>query len=324
MENKPVFERIKAETSKDHTLQLVKSYAERGWPAYVEDIAKPAREFFAERGCLGRLNGIVRRGNQIAIPSSLRAEILERIHNLHMGLTKSRERYRDAVWWPHISKAVKEKVKGVLTVISIGQVSHVSRLSLHPCQNLHGRNLQLSCHPVKWSFKSFIARFGIPEQIMTDNGPQFRSQVFADFTKAYKITRITSSPYNPQANGMVKHAVKTAKTILRQENPALALLSYRDTPTEPTRESPAKLLMGRKLRTTVQMFKQNLKPRCPNIIKVKLNDARAKSANERTYNRRYSARLLPFLQKGDKVRVKTDAEKQLESLWILRVPPVPW
>ncbi|RXN22487.1 Transposon Ty3-I Gag-Pol poly [Labeo rohita] len=110
-EKKPVFERIKAETAKDHTPQLVKGYVERGWPAYVKDVAKPAREFYAERGCLSQLNGVVRRGNQIVIPSSLRAEILERIHHGHMGLTKSRERYRDAVWWPHISKAVMEKVQ---------------------------------------------------------------------------------------------------------------------------------------------------------------------------------------------------------------------
>uniref|UniRef100_A0A673G6N8 Integrase catalytic domain-containing protein n=1 Tax=Sinocyclocheilus rhinocerous TaxID=307959 RepID=A0A673G6N8_9TELE len=164
---------------------------------------------------------------------------------------------------------------------------------------------------------SIIARFGIPEQIVTDNGPQFRSQLFADFTEAYEITHVTSSPYYPQANGMAERAMKIAKTILRQENPVLALLSYRDTPTEPTRESPAKLLMGRKLRTTVPTFKQNLKRRFPNIIKVKLNDARAKGANERAYNRRYSARPLPSLQKGDKVRVKTDAEKQWKTTGVI-------
>lgn len=56
-------------------------------PAYVKDIAKPARDFFAERGCLSQLNGVIRRGNQIVIPSSLRVEILERIHHGHMGLT---------------------------------------------------------------------------------------------------------------------------------------------------------------------------------------------------------------------------------------------
>lgn len=90
-EKKPAFKRIKVETAKDHTLQLVKGYVERGWPAYVKDVVKPAREFFAERGFLSQLNGVVRRGNQTVMPSSLRVEILERIHHGHMGLTKSRE-----------------------------------------------------------------------------------------------------------------------------------------------------------------------------------------------------------------------------------------
>ncbi|KAL0175066.1 hypothetical protein M9458_031034, partial [Cirrhinus mrigala] len=226
-EKKPVFERIKAETAKDHTLQLVKGYVERG---------KRMPE------------------------SAERAEILERIHHGHMGLTKSRERYRDAVWWPHISKAVKEKVqrpsqpREPLITTPLPELPW-QKLAADLCElngktylivtDYYSRWLEILSLPkassegVIQKLVSIIARFGILEQIVTDNGPQFRSQVFTDFIKAYEIIHITSSPYYPQANGMAERAVKTAKTILRQENPALALLSYRDTPTEPTRESPA-------------------------------------------------------------------------------------
>ncbi|RXN12286.1 Transposon Ty3-I Gag-Pol poly [Labeo rohita] len=263
-----------------------------------------------------------------------------------MGLTKSRESYRDAVWWPHISKAVKEIVQRCpycnkhrpsqphepFITTPLPELPW-QKLAADLCElngktylivtDYYSRWLEILSLPkassegVIQKLVIILARFGIPEQIVTDNGPQFRSQVFADFTEAYEITHITLRTYYTQANGMAERAVKTEKTILRQENPALALLSYRDTPTEPTRESPAKLLMGRRLRTTVPTFKQNLKPKCPNIIKVKLNDTRAKSANERTYNRRYSARLLPSLQKGDKVHVKTDAEKQWKTMGVI-------
>lgn len=50
------------------------------------------------------------RANQIVIPQTLRSEMLERIHHGHQGLNKCRKRYRDAIWWPKIGQAVKDKL----------------------------------------------------------------------------------------------------------------------------------------------------------------------------------------------------------------------
>ena len=49
--------------------------------------------------------------------------------------------------------------------------------------------------------KSIMARHGIPAEIVSHNGPQFSSEVFAEFTKLYGITHQTSSPRYPQGNG---------------------------------------------------------------------------------------------------------------------------
>lgn len=48
---------------------------------------------------------------------------------------------------------------------------------------------------------SVFARFGIPEELLTDNGPQFTSKQFQDFMCRYDIKPTTSSP---QANGMAE------------------------------------------------------------------------------------------------------------------------
>lgn len=49
--------------------------------------------------------------------------------------------------------------------------------------------------------KATFARFGIPEQIVSDNGPQFTSELWTEFRDRYDFEHVTSSPYNPQSNG---------------------------------------------------------------------------------------------------------------------------
>ncbi|MGH0127348.1 UNVERIFIED_CONTAM: hypothetical protein FKN15_039378 [Acipenser sinensis] len=117
---------------------------------------------------------------------------------------------------------------------------------------------------------------------------------------------------------MAERAVKTAKEILKQADPCLALLSYRSTPTEPTQESPARLLMGRRIRTTVPTLKQNLIPEWPDLNVVRQNDTKAKQSYEKYYNRKHSTRPLPQLSIGDRVRVKTDGEREWKTTGIVR------
>ncbi|KAK3518258.1 hypothetical protein QTP70_034964, partial [Hemibagrus guttatus] len=59
-----------------------------------------------------------------------------------------------------------------------------------------------------------------------DNRPQFISKAWRNFCDTYDIQHITSSPYNPQGNGHAEWAVQTAKRILKQDDPLLALMSF--------------------------------------------------------------------------------------------------
>ena len=81
------------------------------------------------------------------------------------------------------------------------------------------------------ALKTQFARFGIPEIVRSDNGPQYDSAEFAEFTKQYGFTHQTSSPRFPQSNGFVERMVKTVKKLLWQsDDPCLALLTFRSTP----------------------------------------------------------------------------------------------
>ena len=83
--------------------------------------------------------------------------------------------------------------------------------------------------------KAHFARHGIPEQLVTDNGPQFTSRDFLKFSKEWDFDHRTSSPRHSQSNGKAESAVKEAKKILVKCKKAgsdafLALLDHRNTP----------------------------------------------------------------------------------------------
>ena len=50
--------------------------------------------------------------------------------------------------------------------------------------------------------KSMFARWGIPQDVVSDNGPQSSSESFVRFVRSYGFKYTTSSPYYPQSNGL--------------------------------------------------------------------------------------------------------------------------
>ena len=59
-----------------------------------------------------------------------------------------------------------------------------------------------------------MARHGIPDKIVSDNGPQFSSQEFRMFNDCYEFDHITSFPTYPQSNSKAENAVKTVQRIM--------------------------------------------------------------------------------------------------------------
>ena len=102
---------------------------------------------------------------------------------------------------------------------------------------------------------------GIPETIVSDNGSEFTSCEFGDFTRKNGIRHIKTAPYHPASNGLAERAVQTIKEGLKkmtlgnlETRLARFLYHYRITPHVTTGVSPAELLMGRKLRSQLDLL----------------------------------------------------------------------
>ena len=112
--------------------------------------------------------------------------------------------------------------------------------------------------------KTIFARFGIPEILVTDNGPQFASKEFEAYVKSWSFNHTTTSPRYPQSNGIAENAVKTMKRLFEKckksgVSECQALLDWRNTPTEGMATSPAQRLMGRRCRAIGSLSTRMLK-----------------------------------------------------------------
>ena len=125
----------------------------------------------------------------------------------------------------------------------------------------------LQCNSAKiiTVLKELFAEHGIPEEIRSDNRPQFASHLFAEFTKDWNIKHSTSSSRNPRSHGQAESAVKIVTGLLTHakcsgQDPYLALLVYRSTPVDSHLQSPAEMLYQCALCTTVPQRIRNKNP----------------------------------------------------------------
>ena len=114
---------------------------------------------------------------------------------------------------------------------------------------------------LRWSF----ATYGLPDTIVSDNGAVFTSGEFSDFVQRTGIKHVRSAPYYPSTNGMAERAVQTVKQGLMKINKGTInervtkfSLQYWKTPHSTTGVSPAHALMGRRLKSRLDLLHPNM------------------------------------------------------------------
>ena len=153
--------------------------------------------------------------------------------------------------------------------------------------------------------KTHFARYGTPDQVVSDNGPQYPSHHFANFSRTWYFEHITSSPGHSLSNGMAESAVNTAKRIIKRAMESksgvyLAILDHRNTPKQSTRNSPAQSLMNRRTKTLLPTTASLLVPKLTYGKHAALQNSKRRQA---WYHDRHARDIQP-LREGDVVRMK--------------------
>ena len=110
-------EEIRDETSKDETLCHLKDVVYHGWPELFQDCPHDLKDYWNYREDLSVENGLVLKGHRLIVPESLRTQMLSLVHQGHMGTEKCLLRAKDCMFWPGISKDIKELFSNCSTCI---------------------------------------------------------------------------------------------------------------------------------------------------------------------------------------------------------------
>ena len=327
-------QQIKEATEQDEICQQIIYFCLEGWPEDKSTISGAVTPYYPFRGEISLQNGLLLKGDRLIIPSCLRLDVLDKLHEGHQGIVKCRERAKASVWWPGLSKQLGDLVQQCTTCAKERYVPPEtlmpSALPQRPWQKVgtdlfewhkntyvlivdyFSRYIEVAKMQATTSratvehCKSIFARHGVPEIVMSDNGPQYSSGDFASFAEEYGFTHITSSPKFPQSNGEAERAVKTIKGLLQKSgDPYRALMAYRATPIS-NGSSPAELLMGRKIRTTLPVHPSTLKPRWPDMEVIRQKEELNRSKQEESFNIRHGARDLPILHPNTSVVLRGD------------------
>ena len=313
-------EEFKKETRNDATLQQLKQLIIDGRPPdkrHIPDAVKPYIRYIDE---ISDAEGILLRGNRIIVPSSMRKEMKARIHEGHLGIERCKTRAREVLFWPGMATEIADMVSRCETCLqSRKRQPREPLIPLPPttdawsrvaCDLFHmsGKDYllivdyhtsypevsllpEISSAAVIRHTKSIFARHGIPDTVITDNGPQFSCKEYRDFAKQWEFEHTTSSPRHPRSNGKVERTVQMVKTLLKKatksgEDPYLALLNFRACTSPDGTPAPA---MG--------LMKRNLRTRLPSITKEQQSSLKA--AKQKQYYDRGTKTLTARDSKGN-------------------------
>ncbi|GFU21599.1 transposon Tf2-12 polyprotein, partial [Nephila pilipes] len=347
------WEEIAKMTTDDPEMQDVLFHINNGWPEKRKTKIAAQPYWHCKEELYSTKERIICRGQRLVVPVKYRKEILKLLHLSHKGVVSSKIKAKEYFYWPNINRDVEEYVSKCI-ICQKYQRENQKEILINP--EIPGRPWQkVACdffclkgkehllmidylskyvelkplnsttaQSVITVMKSIYATHGIPEDLVSDGGPPFNSNLMTNFFREWGIKHHVTPPHFPRANGQIERAVQTVKNSLTKaadegKDLYVVLLDYRIQPAKDM-QSPAELLMGRKLRTFLPSHPDQLKP----IFDVER--AREALRKRQIIQNKYAnkhATVLPVLHQNAKVWFKHKMKKPWKQGTIIQVGPQP-
>ncbi|KAF8563136.1 hypothetical protein P879_11881 [Paragonimus westermani] len=269
--------RIRQTFADDEEMEKLEVEIRNGWPDNARQVSEIIYPYFKVRDELTTENCLVFRRERLIIPRAARKLTMQEIHGSHFGVRSCTRRAKDTVYWPGMTSHIKDFVSTCMVCeqygirqpkepmvcrsvpkrpwqhVAVDLFSHADKSylllvdyfsDLFEIEKLSAT----SAEEIMGRLKAQFARYGSPECVRSDGGPQFSAQQFAQFAEEWRFKHEVSSPHHSQSNGKVESAVKEAEKIMKKcltakEDAYLTLLEHRNTPSADTDLSPAERLM---------------------------------------------------------------------------------
>ena len=285
--------RIARLTSTDHTLSRIVQMVQYGEWCESDDLTKP----FVDRKLeLSVTAGVLMWGHRIIVPQRARAEVLTELHTAHPGMRRMKALARGYVWWPRIDADIEDVVRRCQPCQESRPAPDRAPLSMWPWPDRPWSRIHVDfAEPVrgryvlvvvdaqsKWveaelcasigsgstikHLRKLFCRWGLPDMLVSDNATTFTSEEFQTFLSENGVEHRTIEPRHSQGNGMAERVVKEVKLALQrcgggQWDVCLAnwLFHQRIAPHSTTGVPPAELMLGRRLRSKLDLLRPNIR-----------------------------------------------------------------
>ena len=274
----------------DDTLAILKYTIQKGWPTTIKELPSKIQPYWTFKEELTIEDGLTLKVTRIVVPSMKQVEILNLIHEGHLGLTNRKLRAKETVYWPGLNDQLEKFILNCQLCLKYSQskCKQTPRMSLGQevpafpwikiatdIFHFEGDSYlflvnytirypiickltSMTAQHVIGHLKVIFSEYGWLDTIVSDNGPHYMAETFTKTMQEYRVNHITSSPHYLQLNGPAEKFVQTVKNLFykaREEGTDLykALMIYHNMPLTCNLQSPMQILQNRSARSQLPM-----------------------------------------------------------------------
>ena len=195
---------------------------------------------------LSTRHGCLLWGARVIVPPSFQEKVLQELHDTHPGISRMKALARSYVWWPNMDSDIELTVSSCSTCQSMrsdpcpvqihpwtfparpwsrihvdfaGLISGCTYLVVVDAYSKFPEVVKMSTTSAKATMatlRDIFSRHGLPEIIVSDNGPQFTATEFEQFCTSNGILYLTSAAYKPSTQGQAERVVQILKSAIKQ------------------------------------------------------------------------------------------------------------